>query len=81
MEMTIDDDDGNEYWKVAVRKLKQHIHRKRKLATALESDKNNLHLDEVLIHCDFSQSYKNREKGEIQSAYFGHKCFSLFTAC
>ena len=81
MEMTIDEQDANEYWKEAVRKLKQHIHRKRIQAAALESDKKNLELDEILIHCDFSQSYKNQDQDEIQSAYFGHKCFSLFTAC
>lgn len=72
--MTIDNEDGNRYWKEAVDKLKLHIHRKRKQAVALESDKN-------VVYCDFSQSYKNQEHNEIQSAYFGHKCLSLFTAC
>ena len=32
------------------------------------------------MHVDYSESYKNAQD-EIQSAYFGHTCFSLFTAC
>ena len=30
---------------------------------------------------DYSESYKNKQQDEIQSAYFGQSCFSLFTAC
>ena len=56
MEMTIDDEDANEYWKEVVRKLKQHIHRKIKQGSALESDNSNPGLDEIIMHCDFSQS-------------------------
>ena len=36
---------------------------------------------EVLIHCDYSENYKNTQQNEIQSAYFGQSSFSLLTAC
>jgi len=34
-----------------------------------------------LVHVDYSESYKNKQQNEIQSAYFGQSSFSLFTAC
>ena len=80
MKITVDAEEAKEQWKKGVPKLKAHIHRKRKQIVALESDKWNLMRGEVIIHRDFSQSYKNSEQDEIQSAYFGHECFSLFTA-
>ena len=43
--------------------------------------KENLKAGEILLHVDYSQNYVNLQQGEIQSAYFGHDCFSLFTAC
>ena len=36
---------------------------------------------DLLIHVDFSESYKNQQQNEIQSAYFGNTTSSLFTAC
>ena len=36
--------------------------------------------NEVLIHVGYSKSYKNKQRHEIQSAYFGHTRFSIFTA-
>ena len=33
------------------------------------------------MEVDYSESYKNAEQNKIQSAYFGHSCFSIFTAC
>ena len=36
---------------------------------------------EVLIHCDYSENYKNIHQNEIQSGYFGQSSFSLLTAC
>lgn len=41
----------------------------------------NLKQGEVILHVDYSESYKNRQQDEIQSAYFGQSSFSLFTAC
>ena len=77
MSMSLDVEDANELWKQEVSKLKGHIHRKRKQVASYESDKRNLSHDEILIHCDFSQSYRNSEQDEIQSAYFGYESFSL----
>ena len=36
---------------------------------------------EGIVHVDYSESYSNKQKDEIQSAYFGQTNFSLFTAC
>ena len=35
----------------------------------------------MLMEVDYIKSYKNAEQNEIQSGYFGHSCFSIFTAC
>jgi len=37
--------------------------------------------NECIVHVDYSESYTNKQQGEIQSAYFGHAIFSTFTAC
>ena len=36
---------------------------------------------EILVHVDFAENYENKQLSEIQSAYFGHTTFSIFTAC
>ena len=61
MKVIMDVDEANELWKDSIQKLKNHIHQKRIQAAALESDKNNLARDEMLVHCGFSQSYQNSE--------------------
>ena len=33
------------------------------------------------MQVDYSKSYKNAEQNEMQSVYFDHSCFSIFTAC
>ena len=39
-------------------------------------------MDEVMLSVDFSKNYDNKQRHEIQSAYFDHECFTLFTtAC
>ena len=35
----------------------------------------------MLVHVDFAENYRNDQENEIQSAYFGHQSFSLFTSC
>ena len=35
----------------------------------------------MLVHVDFAENYRNDQQNEIQSAYFGHQSFSLFTSC
>ena len=43
--------------------------------------KDNLKQNDLLIHVDYSENYNNKQQWEIQSAYFGHVSFSIFTAC
>ena len=33
------------------------------------------------LNNDYSESYKNAQQNKIQSAYFGHTFFTIFTAC
>ena len=35
----------------------------------------------AIIQVDFSENYQNTQRNEIQSAYFGHNNFSLYTMC
>ena len=81
VKVTVDEVEANESWKESVKSLKAHIHRKRVQADSLNSAKESLEEDEILMQVDYSESYKNAEQDEIQSAYFGHTCFSLFAAC
>lgn len=43
--------------------------------------KINLKESEAILHANYSQSHKNKQDDEIQSAYFGQSTFSLFAAC
>lgn len=42
--------------------------------------KANLKPNEVILSVDFSKNYENERRHEIQSAYFGHEAFTIFTA-
>ena len=67
----------NDHMKV----LKAHIFVKRTQNTTYNALKNNLKENEIIVHVDYSENYNNKEQDEIQSAYFGHSTFSIFTAC
>lgn len=43
--------------------------------------KENIEPGTAIIHVDYSESYRNKQQDEIQSAYFGQSSFSIFTAC
>ena len=43
--------------------------------------KSNLQGNEVLIQIDYSKNYTNQDQNQIQRAYFGQNCFSIFTGC
>ena len=43
--------------------------------------KENIEPGTGIIHVDYSESYRNKQQDEIQSAYFGLTSFSIFTAC
>ena len=38
-------------------------------------------MGQSLLNVNYSENYENQQQDEIQSAYFGHATFSLFTAC
>lgn len=42
--------------------------------------KQNLKEGEIILSVDFSKNYSNKQFHEIQSAYFGHEAFTLYTA-
>ena len=60
--------------------LKKHIYVKGKQHKYFNSTKDKLKVGEILVSIDYSENYVNKEQQEIQSVYFGHKCFSIFTA-
>ena len=64
-----------------LRTLKEHIYTKRAQVGSLEEIKNSLSTEDTLIQVDYSENYENVQQGEVQSAYFGHTSFSIFTAC
>ena len=64
-----------------VKVLKKHIYIKRQQHATYDQLKENLKTGEILPHVDYSENYVNKQHGEIQSAYFGHDSFSIFTAC
>ena len=61
--------------------LKLHLYTNKEQHRCYRLIKDNLSDNELMIYVDYSESYKNQEQGEVQSAYFGHQNFSLFTAC
>ena len=62
-------------------KLK-HIYNIYRQYSELKYLKSILTADEVTVSIDFSRNYENKQHHEIQSAYFGHEAFTLFTcAC
>ena len=64
-----------------IKLLKGHYYRKRKQSALYNQDVENIEEDEAVVHVDFSENYKNRQQGEIKSAYFGQQSFSLYTVC
>ena len=61
-------------WKQMVTEPRKHIHKKRIQDAAYNSWKTGLK------QVDYSESCKNKQKDEIQSAYFVQSTFSLFTS-
>ncbi|XP_066916722.1 uncharacterized protein [Clytia hemisphaerica] len=81
IQVTMDKDEAWETWCMVIKDLKGHIYRKRKQVEFYNDLKQNLKPNEAIIQVDYSEGYKNRNQDEIQSAYFGHETFSIFTAC
>ena len=64
-----------------IKVLKKHICVKHLQHACYNKLKEELGENEVLLRVDYSETYSNIQQGEIQSAYFGHDSFSIFTAC
>ena len=79
--LTIDYEDAMEQWIEEISNLKKHILWKRIQAEEFNKRKEELEEGELIVQYDYSENYKNDEQDEIQRAYFGHTCFSIFTVC
>ena len=80
--VSIDVQEVSACFNAHVRTLKRHVHVKRIQHTAFNNVKANLQeKKEILIQVDYSENYTNKDQGRVQSAYFGQKSFSIFTAC
>ena len=81
MEIELEIDDALEMWQEKVITLKKHIYTKRQQQAEFKRLKEEIKENEIIIYLDYSENYKSQHQNEIQSAYFGHTSFSLFTAC
>ena len=70
-----------EIYKEEVASLKEHIHIQRRRVNAYREMKASHTDNDLMVHTDFAESYKNDQQDVVQSAYFGNQCFSFFTAC
>ena len=68
-------------WILGIENLKLHIRQKHTQVAFVNALKENLEENEILVQCHYSENYKNLAQDEIQSAYFGHLCFNIFTSC
>ena len=67
-------------WVETISNLKRHIYRKGEEVASYNKQKDELKLEEALIHVDYSESYNNAQQDEIQSVYFDQLNFSIFTS-
>ena len=67
-------------WNSKIQRLKEHIFTKRQRQSKISYLNVNIKVNEVLIHLDYSKSYKSQDQNKILSVYFGQASFSLFTA-
>ena len=65
---------------ICSKKFKIHMYNIYRQYSELKYLKENLGENEAILSVDFSKNYENKQKHEIQSAYFGHEAFTLFTA-
>ena len=75
-----DADEALVLWQSMVETLKEHIYYKRRQSKEICRVTVSLTMEEILINLDYSENYKSKHQNEIQSAFFGNKSVSLFTA-
>ena len=73
--------DAIEKFNLDIKTVKSHLYTNKEQHRVLRNLKENLSENEIIVYVDYSEGYKNVQQGEIQSAYFGHEVFSIFTAC
>ena len=61
---------------ILTKSFKMHVYN---IYSELKHLKANLKEDEIILSVDFSKNYDNKQHHEIQSAYFGHEAFTLYT--
>ena len=61
--------------------LKSHFYRKRVQSKMYKSHIAELEDNEMIIHVDYSENYKNKQQDEIKSAFYGQGQFTIYTAC
>ena len=65
---------------ILTKSFKMHVYNMSRQYSELKHLKANLKEDEIILSVDFSKNYDNKQHHEIQSAYFGHVAFTLYTA-
>ena len=70
-----------EMFKDDIKTLKEHIYIKRRQVNGYHEIKASLSENDLMLHVDFAESYKNDQQDAIQNPYFGYECFSIFTEC
>ena len=64
-----------------IKVLNEHIFVKRVQNYSYNKYKAELSDDDLLVHVDFTESYRNDKQNEIKRAYFENQRFLLFTSC
>ncbi|KAJ8047025.1 hypothetical protein HOLleu_05901 [Holothuria leucospilota] len=65
-----------------IRDFKRHNYNNIRQHIELDNLKTSLPgTNSAIVQVDFSENYDNKQRNEIQCAYFGHQSFSIYTAC
>ena len=73
--------DAAEMVKDDIKTLKEHIYVKRKQVNTYHEIEASLSENDLMLHVDFAENYKNDQQDATQSAYFRNQCFRIVTAC
>ena len=65
---------------ILTKSSKMHVYNVNHQYSELKHLKANLKEDEIILSVDFSKNYDNKQHHEMQSAYFVHEAFTLYTA-
>ena len=65
---------------ITTKTFKLHVYNIFRQFSELKYLKISFKNDEAILNVDFCHNYENKRRHKIQSAYFGHKAFIVFTA-